>query len=68
MKVLAICPRCKRRVLDDDSYGESALYRSQHRLCNPCWDAEHDEINREGTNDLPATLTCYGPPNDLVTS
>lgn len=66
MNALSICPRCKRRVLDHDSYGESAIYRSQHRLCNPCWDAEKDEIDHVGTNDLPATLAGYGPPNDWV--
>lgn len=64
MKALAICPRCKQRALDPDNYGESAIYRSQHRLCNPCWDIEKGEIDREGTNDLPVTLAGYGPPND----
>jgi hypothetical protein len=61
---LSVCPRCKQRVLDHRSYGESAIYRSRHRLCFPCWHAEDDEIEREGTNDLPETLKGYGPEND----
>jgi hypothetical protein len=64
MSGLLVCPRCKQRVLDRGSYGESAIYGSQHRLCNPCWDNEQSEIDREGTNDLPTTLMRYGPPND----
>lgn len=63
-KALSICPRCKRRVLDHSNYGECALYRSKHRLCVSCWHAEEAEIDREGTNDLPATLASYGPAND----
>lgn len=58
------CPRCKQPVLDDRNYGESALYRSRHRLCVPCWHNEQDEIDREG-NNLPAVLASYGPPNDF---
>lgn len=61
---LSICPRCKQRVLDMNSYGESAIYRSQHRLCIPCWDDEDREIIAKGRNDLPETLAAYGPPND----
>lgn len=60
-----ICPRCKRPTLDPDNYGESALYRSRHKLCNSCWSEEQKEIDRKGTNDLPATLATYGPPNDF---
>lgn len=52
------------RVLDHNSYGESAIYRSMHRLCMPCWDAEEAEINQAGSNDLPETLAGYGRPND----
>lgn len=59
-----ICPRCKQRVLDRRSYGESAIYRSMHRLCMPCWDAEDREITEKGRNDLPETLAAYGPAND----
>lgn len=58
------CPRCKQRVLNPNSYGESGIYRSCHRLCMPCWDAEEAEIDREGTNNLPETLKSYGPEND----
>jgi hypothetical protein len=61
---LLICPRCKERSLDPRSYGESALYRSQHRLCVPCFHAEDAEIEREGTNNLPERLKAYGPEND----
>ncbi|ASY56453.1 hypothetical protein [Sinorhizobium sp. CCBAU 05631] len=61
---MLICPRCKQRVLNPNSYGESSIYRSRHRLCMPCWDAEHEEIEREGTNNLPETLKSYGPEND----
>lgn len=64
MKRLLICPRCKRRCLDPDSYGESAIYRSMHRICVPCFHDEDAEIEREGTNDLPTTLASYGPEND----
>jgi glutaredoxin-related protein len=59
------CPRCKRFINLRDSYGESQIYRSQHRLCFPCWDAEDAEIDVAGTNDLPETLAKYGPPNDF---
>jgi hypothetical protein len=48
-----------------DSYGESQLYRSFHRLCFPCWDDEAAEIDRRGGNNLPDTLASYGPPNDF---
>lgn len=60
----SICPRCKQRVLDPRSYGESGIYRSSHRLCMPCWDEEDREIEEKGGNDLPDTLAAYGPPND----
>lgn len=60
-----ICPRCKQRVLDLSNCGESALYDAQHLLCASCYDAEEDEMFLAGTNDLPATLASYGPPNDL---
>jgi hypothetical protein len=63
-KRLSICPRCKQRRLDHNSYGESAIYRSRHRLCMPCFDDEDKEIDRAGTNDLQATLASYGPEND----
>lgn len=64
MGKLLTCPRCKERCLDPQSYGESALYRSRHRLCVECWHAEDDEIEREGTNNLPERLKAYGPEND----
>lgn len=59
------CPRCKQRVNLMDSYGESQIYQSYHRLCFPCWDDEAKEIDEAGTNDLPETLAAYGPPNDF---
>jgi hypothetical protein len=61
---MEICPRCKKRCLDLSSYGESAIYRSRHRLCVPCFHDEDAEIERKGTNDLPARLQAYGPEND----
>lgn len=64
MTVLLHCPRCKRRTLDPDNYGESGIYRSCHRICVPCWHDENAETDREG-NDRPATLAGYGPPNDF---
>jgi len=60
-----ICPRCKRNVNLMNSYGESQLYRSYHRICMGCWNAEADEIDRCGSNNLPETLASYGPPNDF---
>lgn len=60
-----ICPRCKRRANLMDSYGESQIYQSYHRLCFPCWEAEASEIDEAGTNNLPATLASYGAPNDF---
>lgn len=68
MKRYSMCPRCRRYVLDHDSYGVSAIYRSQHRICFSCWDAEADEIDKAGTNDRPETLIAYGPPNDFDSS
>jgi ribosomal protein L32 len=65
MKYLSKCPRCKQYVLDHNNYGESAIYNSRHRLCNSCWENEYEEINSVGTNDIPATLAGYGPPNDI---
>lgn len=65
---LSICPRCKKRALDHDSYGESGIYRSNHRLCVPCWEAENAEIDERGTNNLPETLASYGRPNDYSES
>lgn len=44
--VLSICPRCKQRVLNHNDYGESAIYKSMHRLCVPCWHDEDAEIDR----------------------
>lgn len=61
---LLICPRCKQRCLNPRSYSESGIYRSRHRLCNPCGDAEDAEIDEKGTNDLPETLATYGSAND----
>lgn len=59
------CPRCKQRTLDPTDYGESAIYRSRHRLCVPCWHAEDAEIEEKGGNDLPETLASYGDENDF---
>lgn len=61
---LFMCPRCKQRCLNPNDYGESAIYRSRHKLCVPCWHDEDAEIEREGRNDLPETLVSYGPEND----
>lgn len=61
---MLICPRCKQRVLNPSDYGESAIYRSRHRLCLSCWFAEDAEIDRAGGNDLPVTLVTYGLQND----
>lgn len=58
------CPRCKTYKLNQNSYGESQIYRSKHRLCMPCWDDEDAEVERKGTNNLPETLNAYGPEND----
>lgn len=64
MKQLLICPRCKKKMLDRQNYGESAIYQSMHRICVPCWKDEDAEIEREGGNNLPVRLKSYGPPND----
>lgn len=61
---LRTCPRCKQRTLDPSNCGESALYRSRHIICVPCWHEEDAEIEREGGNNLPARLKAYGPEND----
>jgi len=63
-RVLAICPRCKKQVLDCTNCGESAIYGSKHLLCISCFDSEEDEINEKGTNNLPETLAYYGIQND----
>lgn len=60
---MLMCPRCKQRCLDPRSYGESAIYRSRHRLCVPCFHDEDAQIEQEG-NNLPETLRSYGPEND----
>lgn len=62
------CPRCKKYCLDKNDCGESAIYRSRHLLCVACWHDEDAEIDREGTNDLPATLKSYGPENEFLLS
>lgn len=61
---LFICPRCKRRCLNKNDCGESAIYKSRHLLCVGCWHDEDEEIEREGTNNLPHRLLTYGPAND----
>lgn len=61
---LLTCPRCKLPRLDRNDYGESAIYKSRHRLCVICFHEEDAEIDREGTNNLPETLKGYGPEND----
>jgi hypothetical protein len=57
---------CKQRCLNPRSYGESALYRSRHRICVECFHEEDAEIEREGTNNLPERLKAYGPENDYA--
>lgn len=64
MGILSICPRCKKRTLDRSECGESGLYGSRHLLCIPCWNAEDEEMESEGTNNLPSRLNSYGPEND----
>lgn len=64
-KRLLTCPRCKQRVLNLDDCGESAIYRSRHLICVPCFHDEDAEIDREGGNDLPKTLAAYGHSNDI---
>lgn len=67
MKHLRTCPRCKKRCLDERSCGESALFKSRHLICVPCFHDEDAEIEREGTNNLPSRLAAYGPKNDYET-
>lgn len=57
------CPRCKQHILDIHCYGESSLYMANHIICEPCFHVEDDEIESLGTNNLPETLTSYGPSN-----
>jgi len=58
-----ICARCKGPVLEGRPEGQSALYGSNHRLCEPCFFEEDEEIDSEGTNNLPGTLRRYGISN-----
>ena len=64
MMRLINCPRCKRRCLNPNDYGESGIFQSCHRLCVDCFPDEDKEIEKAGTNDLPETLNSYGPEND----
>ena len=61
---LLTCPRCKQRTLDLRNCGESAIYKSRHLICVPCFHEEDAEIEREG-NNLPERLASYGPKNDV---
>jgi len=61
--MLEICPRCKKRTLDRSDCGESSLYQSYHEICVPCFHDEYEQIDREGTNDLPEVLAGYGRVN-----
>lgn len=61
---LLTCPRCKLPRLNKNDCGESAIYKSRHMICVPCFHDEDAEIDRAGTNDLPETLRGYGPEND----
>lgn len=65
MKLLQMCPRCRKRVLDLADYGESGLYKSRHLIYNPCFEDEDAEMETKGTNNIPETLASYGPPNDF---
>lgn len=58
------CARCKQYFGNARSSGESALYRSRHVLCEPCFFDEDAEIEERGTNNLPDTLAKYGMEND----
>ena len=57
------CPRCKEFVLDAHNNGTSSLYRSNHTICVPCFHAEDEQIETEGTNNLPDVLESYGEEN-----
>lgn len=59
-----ICARCKKPVRRGEPEGMSSIYKSKHLLCEPCFLAEDDEIEIEGTNNLPETLKKYGAAND----
>lgn len=58
------CARCKKPVRQGQPEGESGIYQSHHRLCEPCFFDEDAEIEEKGTNDLPETLAGYGSIND----
>lgn len=58
-----ICARCKEPVREGAPEGQSAIYRSNHRICEPCFFDEDEQIDAEGTNDLPDTLKRYGVAN-----
>lgn len=56
-----ICARCGKLVCDQECQGESGIYSPDRRfmLCEPCFDAEYEEIEAAGTNDLPERLKQY---------
>lgn len=56
------CGRCCKvlRPYAGETTGDSGIYLSHGiDLCEPCCDAEDQEIDEAGTNDLPDTLKRY---------
>jgi len=58
---MSYCPRCCEWIYSGQTTGESGIYQSHgvSPLCEPCFFDEEAEQEREGTNDLPATLARY---------
>lgn len=56
-----MCARCRCNIERGDSSGESGLYSPNRSftLCEPCFFAEDEETEREGTNNLPDRLEEY---------
>jgi hypothetical protein len=56
-----VCPRCRCLMHRGATVGESSIYGSHDvgDLCEPCFFEEDEEIEREGTNNLPKTLEFY---------
>lgn len=55
------CPRCTCAIFWGDATGVSGIYGSDDvdDLCEACFLEEDEQIDREGTNDLPQTLARY---------
>jgi hypothetical protein len=56
-----ICVRCLHRLGETEAEGESGIYSPDRPflLCEPCFFAEDEEIEREGTNNLPERIKQY---------